>query len=98
MPVLVGEDTGGIDFELLAAGTISGRVISEYGDPLSGHWVDACEYDTESYCNSVETDDDGYFMMGMVEAMPPSLRDLFVSIESRYKIYQKKKLKGGTHG
>ena len=59
--VIVGEDTAGIDFELLAAGTISGRVTSEYGDPLAGLWVDACEYDTESYCSSAETNDDGYY-------------------------------------
>ncbi len=61
VPVLVGEDTGGIDFELLAAGMISGRVTSEYGDPLSGLWVDACEYETESFCNSAETNDDGNY-------------------------------------
>ena len=59
--VIVGEDTAGIDFELLAAGTISGRVTSEYGDPLAGLWVDACEYDNQSYCGSAETDDDGYY-------------------------------------
>ena len=59
--VSVGQDTSGIDFELLAAGMISGRVISEFGDPLPGLWVDACEYDTQSYCASAETNDEGYY-------------------------------------
>ena len=59
--LIAGEETPNINFTLLPAGTISGRVISEYGDPLPGLWVDACEYDTESYCGSAETDEDGYY-------------------------------------
>ena len=59
--VFAGEETPNINFTLLPAGIISGRVMSEYGDPLPGLWVDACEYDSQSYCASAETDDDGYY-------------------------------------
>ena len=50
-----------INFTLTAAGSISGTVEDEYGQPIQGLSVDACEYDNQEYCASSKTDINGYY-------------------------------------
>lgn len=57
-----------VDFNIVVTnvGSISGRVIDESGDPVSGIWVDACEesvseemWGSSILCNGAETDENG---------------------------------------
>jgi hypothetical protein len=55
--VTVGANTGGIDFFMDPAGSISGNVSDAHG-PVAYVWVDACNWN-DTFCNGTETDENG---------------------------------------
>ena len=78
------------DIPLKAMDIIFCRNVRIYFDPNQTEKILLTLY------NSLRTN--GYLVMGMVETLPSNLRDLFVPVQSKYKIYQKTKAKGGRHG
>ena len=66
LPALAEEEPTQIDFTLLAAGNITGRVVDEFGTPIQEIWVDACEYETQSFCASAQTDENGYYIIPLL--------------------------------
>jgi hypothetical protein len=57
----------GDDVQFIRFGTISGRVLSESGEPIPGVWVEACEYrDQPQFCQRQATDENGdYRLVGL---------------------------------
>ena len=72
--VTAGKDTDEINFDLLAAGTVSGHVSDSNGD-VAGVHVDVCTWD-DSYCTGNEADENGNYV---VYGLPPR-DDYLVSI------------------
>jgi hypothetical protein len=68
VPVTAGANTPDINFSLLEAGIISGRVETELGEPISDTDVTVCEEsvpeDENWACPNVGTDQDGFYRMG----------------------------------
>ena len=62
VPVIVGSETAGIDFVLLAGGSIAGTVLTANpGDPIAGVDVWANSYDGEGQGGGTRTDADGNY-------------------------------------
>lgn len=75
----------GYDVQFIQFGTVSGRVLSEAGEPIPGAWVEACEYrDDPQFCRRQAADENGAYRLAGLPAGEYRVR---AGVEGQPEVY-----------